>query len=35
VVSSILPQTAKALLEIFCHSNCIQHCPYIMLSLWH
>jgi len=32
---SMLTPTAKALLVLFCHLNCIQLCPHIMLSLWH
>ena len=35
MVVSIFPTVAKALLGLFCYSNCIQLCPYIKLSSWH
>jgi len=35
MVEYTLPATAKALLELFCHWNCIHLCPHITLSSYY
>jgi len=34
-VGYILPSTVKALLGLFCYSNCIQLCPHITLNSYY